>query len=105
MAEQLIKLAKVLADIATDITADVAADIATDIIGRIKLKIQQLKELEAFNSLRLPVEDAAEAATKILAEVLVKLASETELARMELVQTELVRTELMRIELVRTELV
>ena len=38
-----------------------------------------------FDSLRLPVEDAAEAATEILAEVLVELAGETELARTELV--------------------
>ena len=50
-----------------------------------RLKIQQSKELKAFNSLRLPIEDAAEAA----AEVLVELAGEIELARMELVQVEL----------------
>ena len=85
--------------------AEVLADITTDVAGRTELKIRQLKELEAFNSLRLPVENAAEAAAEILAEVLVKLASETELARMELVQTELVRTELVQTELVQTELV
>ena len=45
----------------------------------LRLKIRRLKELKAFNSLRLPIEDAAE----ILAEVLVELASETELARTE----------------------
>ena len=33
-----------------------------------------------LNGLRLPVENAVEATAKILAEVLVKLASETELA-------------------------
>ena len=54
-----------------------------------RLKIRRLKELKAFNSLRLPVEDAVEAAAEILAEVLVELAGETELARMELVRTEL----------------
>ena len=36
-----------------------------------------------LNGLRLPVEDAAEAAVEILAEVLVELAGETELARTE----------------------
>ena len=61
-----------------------------------RLKIRRLEELKAFDSLRLPVEDTAEAA----AEVLVKLASETELARTELMQTELVRTELVRTELI-----
>ena len=55
-----------------------------------QLEIRRLKELKAFNSLRLPVEDAAEAAT----EVLVKLASETELARTELARTKLMQTEL-----------
>ena len=65
-----------------------------------RLEIRRPEELKAFDSLRLPVEDTAEAAT----EVLVELASETELARTELVQTELVRTELVA-ELIRTELV
>ena len=41
------ELAEVLADIAADITADVA--------GRTELEIRQLEELEAFDSLRLPV--------------------------------------------------
>ena len=36
-----------------------------------------------LNSLRLPVEDATEATVEILAEVLVELAGETELARTE----------------------
>jgi hypothetical protein len=54
-----------------------------------RAKIQQPEELKAFNSLRLPVEDTAEAAVEILAEVLVELASETELAQTELVRTEL----------------
>ena len=44
-----------------------------------RLEIRRLEELKAFNSLRLPVEDTAEAA----AEVLVELAGETELARTE----------------------
>ena len=44
-----------------------------------RAEIRQPEELEAFDSLRLPVEDAAEAA----AEVLVELAGETELARTE----------------------
>ena len=46
---------------------------------KLRLKIRRPEELEAFDSLKLPVEDAAEAA----AEVLVKLAGETELARTE----------------------
>ena len=57
---------------------------------KLRLKIRRPKELKAFNSLRLPVEDAVEAA----AEVLVELASETELAWTEPVRTELTRTEL-----------
>ena len=44
-----------------------------------RLKIRRLEELKAFDSLKLPVEDATEAA----AEVLVELAGETELARTE----------------------
>ena len=53
-----------------------------------RVEIRQPKELEAFNSLRLPIEDtteAAEAAAEILAEVLVKLTSRTELVRIELI--------------------
>ena len=42
-----------------------------------QLEIRRPEELKAFDSLRLPIEDAAEAA----AEVLVELASETELAQ------------------------
>ena len=71
LAEQLVELAEVLADVAVDVAADVA--------GRTELEIRQLKELEAFNSLRLPVENAAEAAAEILAEVLVELTSGREL--------------------------
>ena len=48
-----------------------------------RLKIRRPKELKAFNSLRLPIEDTAEAATEILTEVLVELASETKLTRTE----------------------
>ena len=44
-----------------------------------RLKIRRPKELKAFNSLRLPIEDTAEAA----AEVLIKLTSKTELAQTE----------------------
>ena len=44
-----------------------------------RLEIRRPEELGVFDGLRLPVEDAAEAA----AEVLVKLAGETELARTE----------------------
>ena len=47
-----------------------------------------------LDGLRLPVEDAAEAATEVLAE----LAGETELARTELMWTELARTKLTRTE-------
>ena len=35
--------------------AEVLADIAADVAGRTELEIWQLEELEAFNSLRLPV--------------------------------------------------
>jgi hypothetical protein len=56
----------------------------------LQLEIRRPKELEAFDSLRLPVENAAEAATEILAEVLVELTSETELAWIKLIRTELV---------------
>ena len=62
-----------------------------------QVEIWQLKELEVFDGLRLSV--------VVLAEVLVELASETELARTELTRTELVRTELARTELMQTELV
>ena len=51
-----------------------------------RVKIRQLEELEVFDGLRLSV--------VVLAEVLVELAGETELARTELVRTKLVRTEL-----------
>ena len=64
-----------------------------------RAEIRQPEELEAFDSLRLPVEDAVEAAAEILAEVLVELAGETELARTELVRTELARTKLVQTEL------
>ena len=50
-----------------------------------RLETWRLEELKVFNSLRLPIEDAAEAA----AEVLVKLAGETEFAWTELIQTKL----------------
>ena len=58
------------------------------------LKIQRLKKLEVFNSLKLPIEDTAEATTEILMEVLIKLISETELARIELIQIKLIQMEL-----------
>ena len=84
--------------------AEVLVDVATDVAGRTELEIRQLEELEAFDSLRLPVEDAAEAAAEvaaeILAEVLVELAGETELARTKLARTKLARTKLARTELV-----
>ena len=51
-----------------------------------RLKIRRFKELKAFNSLRLPIEDAIEATT----EVLVKLTSETELARTEFTRIKLI---------------
>ena len=51
-----------------------------------RLKIRRLKELKAFNSLKLPIEDTIEAA----AEVLVKLTGETELVWTELMQIELI---------------
>ena len=55
--------------------AELFADVAADVIGRTELEIQQLEELEAFNSLRLPVEDTIKTAI----EVLVELASKIEL--------------------------
>ena len=83
-------------------------EIAAEILAELKARaeIQQPEELEAeelevFNSLRLSVVDAAEAA----AEVLVELTGETELARTEPVRTELARTEPVRTELARTEFV
>ena len=54
------------------------------------LKIRQPEELKAFNSLRLPVEDTVEAT----AEVLIKLASKTELAQTEPIWTKLTQMEL-----------
>ena len=66
-----------------------------------RLKIRRLKELKAFNSLRLPVEDTAEAAAKVL----IKLAGETKLAQTELARTELMQTKLIQTELVQTELI
>ena len=80
------ELMELFADIIADVTTDVTTNITANVIGRTELKIWQLKELKAFNSLRLFIEDAAkaaEAAAEILAEVLIKLASETELARTE----------------------
>ena len=46
---------------------------------KLRLEIRRPKELKAFNSLRLPVEDTVEAA----AEVLIKLAGEIKLVRTE----------------------
>ena len=54
LAEQLVELAEVLADITADVTS------------RTELKIRQLKELKVFDSLRLPIEDAAGLFTEIL---------------------------------------
>ena len=75
--------------VAAAVTADVAADITADVAGRTELKVQvkirQPEEFGVFNALRLSVEVLTEI---LAAEVLVKLAGETELARTELVRTE-----------------
>ena len=59
-----------------------------------RLEIQRPKKLKVFDSLRLPMENTAEAATEVLAiEVALELITE-------LVQTELTRTELVQTKLV-----
>jgi hypothetical protein len=75
--------------IATAVTADIATDVAVNVTSRTELeawvKIQQPEELEVFDALRLSIEVLMEI---LAAEVLVELASETELAQMKLVRTE-----------------
>ena len=57
--------------------AEVFAELVAELKARVE--IQQLKELKAFDSLRLSIEDTTEATAEIAAEVFVKLAGRTKL--------------------------
>ena len=70
---------EVLADIANRMELKARVKIRQPEELKARVKIRQLKELKVFNSLRLPIEDAVEAAAEILMEVFIKLASGTEL--------------------------
>ena len=56
-------------------------EVTLELIAELKerAKIQQPKELKAFDSLRLPIEDTVEATVEIFIEVLIKLKAEASL--------------------------